>query len=79
MCERTMSSIDLFKAAKKAYSSRKGFDEHSVPGAYPDQLKDMWFCACILQVRHVEDPPGLYTLGYSGEPSGKVLKKFSEC
>ncbi|KAJ7388110.1 hypothetical protein OS493_039751 [Desmophyllum pertusum] len=29
MCERIMSSIDLFKAVRKAYSSKQGFDEHT--------------------------------------------------
>ena len=74
-----MSSIDLFKATRRIYSSRKGFDEHttrrhSVPNSYKDQLKGMWFCLKngFLKSHKSNDSPPLYELGCSGKPSGKV-------
>lgn len=81
MCERIMSSIDLFKAVRKVYSSKQGFDEHttqrhSVPNSFPDQLKGMWFCLRngLLNGMQSDDSPDVYTLEGSGKPSGKVQK-----
>lgn len=79
MLERLMSSIDLFKAARKAYSGREGFDEHttkkhSVPDSYRDQLKGMWFCVKngFFKSENSNGSPGIYALDCSGKPSGKV-------
>ena len=81
MCERIMASIDLFKAVRKAYSSKKGFDEHTtqrhhVPNSFPDQLKGMWFCLKngFLTGTQSSDDPNVYSLEGSGKPSGKVQK-----
>jgi len=81
MCERITSSIDLFKAVRKAYSSRQGFDKHTtqrhhVPDSFADQLKGMWFCLKngLLKGVQSDDPPDVYTLEGSGKPSGKVQK-----
>lgn len=83
MCERIMSSIDLFKAVRKAYSSKQGFDEHttqrhSVPDSFPDQLKGTWFCLKngFLNGIQSDELPDMYTLEGSGKPSGKVQKCF---
>lgn len=76
-----MSSIDLFKAVRKAYSSKQGFDEHttqrhSVPNSFLDQLKGTWFClkSGFFNGVQSDDPPDVYTLEGSGKPSGKVQK-----
>ena len=78
MCERLMSSIDLFKAARNAYSRREGFDDHttkkhSVPDSFQDQLKGMWFCVKnAFKSETSGGSAGLYALDCNGIPSGKV-------
>ena len=74
-----MVSIYLFKAVRKAYSLKKGFDEHTaqrhhVPNSFPDQLKGMWFCLKngFLTGTQSSDDTDVYSLEGSGKPSGKV-------
>ena len=79
MCEQIMVSIYLFKAVRKAYSLKKGFDEHTaqrhhVPNSFPDQLKGMWFCLKngFLTGTQSSDDPDVY----SHEGSGNQVVKF---
>lgn len=79
MCKRITSSIDIFKAVRKMYLSRKGFNEHStkrhsVPNSYKDQLKGMWFCLKndFFKWNESSEAPRTYELGCNGIASQKV-------
>ena len=78
-----MSSIDLFKAVKKAYSSKQGFDEHttqrhSIPDSFPDQLKGTWFCLKngFFSGNQSDEPPDVYSLDGGGKPVVKCRSAF---
>ena len=85
MCERITSSIDIFKAVRKMYSSRKGFNEHStekhsVPNSFKDQLKGMWFCLKNdFFFNESSEAPRTYELGCNLDSKSKSPKQSLGC
>ena len=59
MCERMMANVQIIKATRKAFMSKKAFEvhptnKHAQQDPFPDQLKGMWFCLKEKVVSFVE-------------------------